>query len=71
MRDINRLDNFYDTLRLMHKHYFPDWRFGQMLINFQRWYAAYNNDADIFYLEEDMFLKAFREYIDWSGIKYA
>lgn len=34
MRDIERLDNFYDKLKHIHKTYFPDWRFGQLISNF-------------------------------------
>lgn len=68
MRDINRLDNFYDELKRIHK-YVPDWRFGQLMLNFISWY--YNKyKTDIFYIEDDKIIKIFREFIDEIGIKY-
>ena len=30
MRDINRLDKFYDELKEIHKKHFPDWRYGNL-----------------------------------------
>ena len=62
MRDINRLDNFYDELKRIHK-YVPDWRFGQFMINFMSWY--YNQyKRDCFYIEEDEMIKYIEEFID-------
>lgn len=52
MRDINRLDSFYDEVKRIHKKFFPDWRFGQLLYNFWCWYG------DPFYVEEDDMVKA-------------
>ena len=57
MRDPNRLDKFYDELKELHKKYFPDLRFGQLMYNFFSWYG------DPFYLEEDKFMETFRKYI--------
>ena len=69
MRDKERLNVFYDTLKEIHKFYFPDWRFGQFIINFQRWYEIiYRND--IFYLEENELLDKIKEFKDWTGVKY-
>lgn len=52
MRDPNRLYKFYENLRDIHMTYFPDWRFGQLMINFIEWY--YNKyERDIFYIEDD------------------
>lgn len=52
MRDPNRLYKFYENLRDIHMTYFPDWRFGQLMINFIEWY--YNKyGRDIFYIEDD------------------
>ena len=62
MRDINRLDNFYNELKNIHKK-FPDWRFGQLIINFQRWCNTVKKISDIFYLEEDECIFLLREYI--------
>ena len=62
MRDINRLDNFYDELKRIHK-YVPDWRFGQLIMNFMSWYYnKYKNDC--FYIEEDKMLNYIEEFID-------
>ena len=52
----DRLDPFYEKLCEIHKEKFPDWRFGQLVFNFMRWYG------DPFYLEEDKFMEKFEEY---------
>lgn len=62
MRDINRLDNFYNELKNIHKK-FPDWRFGQLIINFQRWCNTVKRKPDIFYLEENELVSLLKEYI--------
>ena len=59
MRDVKRLDSFYDKMKEIHKEKFPDWRFGQLMINFLRWYGR-----DPFYLEEDKFLERFEEFVN-------
>lgn len=60
MRDIYRLDKFYNELAKFHKKV-PDWRFGQLMLNFMSWY--YNKyRTDVFYVEEDRMLKLFNEY---------
>lgn len=70
MRDANRLDNIYNNLKELHKYTVPDWRFGQLMLNFMGWY--YNKyKKDIFYIEDDKIVKVFREFIDDMGIKYA
>jgi len=51
MRDPERLDDFYDELKRIHKTYCPDWRFMQLICNFQH---MFNSDG--FYVEEDSFL---------------
>ena len=62
MRDVNRLDNFYNELKKLHKH-FPDWRFGQFITNFISWYDnKYHNN--IFYIEEDKMLELIAKFID-------
>ena len=63
MRDINRLDNFYDNLKNIHKNYIPDWRFGQFIINFMSWYYD-KYKTDIFYVEEEIILKYINDFID-------
>lgn len=57
MRDVNRLDGFYEEMKQLHKKYFPDWRFGQLMCNF------ISQTGDPFYLEEDKFMARFKEYI--------
>lgn len=62
MRDPNRLDNFYEKLKELHKTYCPDWRFGQLIINFINWhYNIYK--ADPFYIEENECLDRFEKMI--------
>lgn len=68
MRNPDRLDEFYNILKEYHKNYFPDWRFGQLIVNFQRWYGMYT-EKDIFHLEEEDFLRALKKFKDWTGIK--
>lgn len=57
MRDANRLDDFYDKIKEIHKKEFPDWRFGQFIINFCGYYG------DPFYLEEDKFIEKLENYV--------
>lgn len=61
MRDKARLDSFYNDFKEIHKK-FPDWRFGQLIINFQRWCNSVKRIPDIFYLEEDECLTLLKEY---------
>ena len=68
MRDIDRLDAFYENLKAVHKNYVPDWRFGQFILNFIEWYGA-KYRRDVFYVEEDTMARLFREFIDDLGIK--
>ncbi len=58
MRDINRIDNFMEEIKKLWKENFPDWRFGQLITNFISWYKT-----DLFYLEENDFLKAFNDFV--------
>lgn len=63
MRDINRLDKFYDELKEIHKKNFPDWRFGQMIVNvLADWQAK--TKRDIFFPEEDEMIQIFRDYVN-------
>ena len=61
MRDPNRLDNFYDEFKKIHKEVFPDWRFGQLCSNFLGWLATVKK-IDCFFPEEDRMLQYLREY---------
>lgn len=59
MRDPKRLDKFYEELKNIHKKEFPDWRFGQFIINFLSWYGQ-----DSFYLEEGKMLAKIKEFVN-------
>ena len=61
MRDINRLPNFYAQLANRHAE-IPDMRFGQLMFAFIRWAEMQN--IDVFYLEEDEFLKIYTDFIN-------
>ena len=63
MRDPNRLDIFYERLTEIHKTYFPDWRFGQFIINFYSWY--YNEyRRDVFYVEDEFILDDIKKFAE-------
>lgn len=64
MRNPARLDNFYDTIKKIHKEEFPDWRFGQLCSNFFGWLYS-EKGLDCFFPEEDDMLKYLKEY---SGV---
>lgn len=59
MRDPERLDAFYDELKRIHKTYFPDWRFGQLIENVK----SLTKVKDLFYYEEDEFLKLIKNLV--------
>ena len=59
MRNPDRLDKFYDELKRIHKEYFPDWRFGQMIENVKNLTKV----KDLFYYEEDEFLKLIKNLV--------
>ncbi len=61
MRDPNRLDTFYETLKEIHRTYFPDWRFGQFIINFQGWYYD-KYHRDVFYIEDEFILDDIKDF---------
>ena len=61
MRDVLRLNGFYHDLREIHKEYFPNWRFGQLMYNFRKWVVK-KKKKDPFYIEEEEMLEMFRQY---------
>ena len=65
MRNPDRLDNFYDEMKALHKKHFPDWRFLQMMSNYFR-YSFEVKKIDPFFLEENNLMSSFKEFIDWS-----
>lgn len=66
MRDKNRLDEFYEQVRDIHKRYFSDWRFGQLCNNFFGWIAT-TKKRDIFFPEEDKMIEYLKEFASIYG----
>ena len=62
MRNPQRLDMYGYTIKELHKNNLPDWRIGQMIINFLNWYIT-TYKTDIFYIEDDMFVERFEKFI--------
>ena len=56
MRDPNRIDKFLERLGMYWKQV-PDWRFGQLFCNMQRF-----DGSDLFYKEDEDLLRLFRKY---------
>lgn len=63
MRDVNRLYGFYNELMKIHMYNFPDWRFGQLINNLERWLQVNKKINDIFYIEEDKMLHYINEFV--------
>lgn len=63
MREISRLDKFYEKFCSLHKEYLSDWRFGQLICNFFGWYAA-QTKCDVFFVEEDDMIEWFERYVE-------
>lgn len=62
MRDINRLDKFYDELKEIHKSHYGQWRFGQLISNvLGDWQTK--TGRDIFFPEDDEMIQIFRDYV--------
>jgi hypothetical protein len=57
MRDPERLEKFYEEIKKIHKDYFPDWRFGQLMMNFLG-----SAKSDPFFWEENRFIENLKEY---------
>lgn len=58
MRDPNRIDDFTERLAKAWKR-LPDWRFGQLMSNFQRAYGR-----DIFFPEDDLLIDLMEQYVN-------
>ena len=67
MRDSDRLEEFYAALCEIHKRSFPDWRFGQLCVNFFAWLSGEKN-VDLFFPEEDKMIEYFSEYANKTSI---
>ena len=63
MRSPLRLEDFYTKIKELHQKFVPDWRFGQLMINFADWHKI-KFGMDFFYLEEDDFLARFVLFFD-------
>lgn len=64
MRDVNRLYSFYNELMKIHMENFPDWRFGQLINNLERWLQINKKIKDIFYIEENAMLRYINEFVE-------
>lgn len=59
MRNPDRIDLFCTEMAKIWKEEVPDWRFGQLMINFLSWLGQ-----DPFYMEDNKFMDKFHEFID-------
>lgn len=59
-RDVERIQPFCERLAAAWVK-FPDWRFGQLMINLLRDYEA-EHGRDFFFLEEDEMIKVIEAY---------
>lgn len=64
MRDPKRLDDFYDRMKKVHQEKLPDWRFGQLMLNFLRHTGT---EIGIFYMEDERLIKKLEEYADLAS----
>jgi len=63
MRDINRIAKICAAIAKDWKAKCPDWRFMQLMCNFMSWLGH-----DGFYLEDDIFIEKFKEFMKGVGI---
>ena len=61
MRDKNRIPEFTKELEIIWMQCYPDWRFGQLMMNFLN-YVALEYKRDPFFPEESEMLKYLKEY---------
>lgn len=66
IRKADRLDTFYDELKQIHKEYFTDIRFGQLMSNFFGWLMS-EKKVDLFFPEENKMIEYIREYAERNG----
>ena len=67
MRDTNRIYTFMNNLQTIWVLYYPDWRFGQLMMNFLN-YVALEYKRDPFFPEEAEMLKYLKEYAKKSPL---
>lgn len=63
MRDVNRIDEILKRIKVCWERW-PDWRFMQLMCNFQRGIGQ-----DGFYLEDDKFIEALEYYCEVNNGK--
>ena len=61
MRDTNRIYTFMNNLQTIWFLYYPDWRFGQLMMIFLN-YVEIEHKRDSFFPEEAEMLKYLKEY---------
>ena len=61
IRNPNRLYNFYNEVTRLHMTHFPDWRTGQLWLNFLSWLQN-EKKIDPFFSEESEMLTYLKEY---------
>lgn len=67
MRDPNRIDGYIEKLKKIWKR-FPDWRFGQLILNL--FSSQKMGGADLFYMEDTEMFRKIEETIDeWTNKK--
>ena len=63
MRNPDRLDSVYAEICRLHKEYLPNWRIGQLWVNFYGWLMN-DKGLDMFFPEENRLLEYFIEFVD-------
>ena len=61
MRDANRIFPFCNKIAELWLQY-PDLRFGQLMVAYSS-YLDIEQQKDVFYVEDDEFIKGFEEYL--------
>ncbi len=69
MRSIVALYNFQAQLQDIHVKHFLNWRFGQLIVNFQTWLKKEKSIEDIFYIEDIDLIKLLDEFTEKYGEK--
>lgn len=59
MRNPDRIKPLLEELGNIWETYCPDWRFMQLVVNFQSWLRS-----DGFYIEDDKIIEKFCEFIE-------
>lgn len=65
MRDPGRLKGMYERFEVLHELYCPDWRVGQLILNFLSWYIN-EYHTDTFYVEDKDFMSKVDRYFEMT-----